>query len=155
MAWTITAPSGVGANLLPIRLSELVIDDSDKELIISTDLSATAVLWIDRLRIEYTAAADIGTRIIRVMLRTTADDVLYELGLNATEFDIAASASFVLELSPQAPGLLAAIGSAPARDWMPRFLLQPGDKFRVFDSAGIGVATDDMILHIEGRRVSA
>ena len=155
MAWTITAPSGVGANLLPIALSEIAIDDSDKTLAVSTELSATAVLWIDQIRIEYSAVGvAVGVRVERIVLRNAALDVLYELGMNVAEFDLAQGESFVAELSPDAPGFLAAIGTAPSRDWMPRLLMQPGDSLRIFDSAAIDADDDLMILHLRGRRIS-
>lgn len=152
MAWTSkTTDSGV------VILSEEATADSDKLLvqgdfpsIVGIQIRALAIIG---LRIEYTATATVGTRLLRVQLRDSVDaDVLMDFRPSGTGLDIVASATKTVEFlipgsAPSAP--LAGVAS----DYyvaVPNILLAAGLELRIFDTAAIAADADTMIVHVRG-----
>lgn len=145
MAWTLTK-AGSKSSEIAVLLSEVAVDDSNKDLIYGTDLpSFGSHMELVAVRIEFTATATVGTRTLVVEILTEANDLVYQIVLDNNT--VTASASGTWQLGD---GLDAAV-TTPQYVHMPAGLvLFPGQKLRIRDSAAIDAAADDMVLHVQG-----
>lgn len=143
MAWTEThASSHHGATA--ILLSELALNDSNKDLVFNTDIGIGVYLAVQSIRIELTTTATVGNRLMVVELLSATDDVLREVVLNANS--VAESLSKTWELAPQNNPAI----TAPQYVRMPPMTIHAGQKLRIRDSAAIDPAADDMVIHVHG-----
>lgn len=144
MAWTSTHGSAKDGASSSITLSEVVVDDSNKELVFDTDIGIGEYMEIQSIRIEITASATVGTRLMVLELLSAAGDVLREVVLDSN--DIVASASGVWELAPLNDPAV----TAPQYVRMAPMSIHAGQKLRIRDSAAVDAAADDMIIHVHG-----
>jgi len=79
------------------ELTDLIdetLNDSDKTITVTIN-KKWKILWI---HIEYTATATVGNRAIRIELRDSADDIIYEIRLDDV---LTASETVIIEILPQ------------------------------------------------------
>lgn len=121
-----------GAAVVDVHITEVAINDSDKTFTVPADETWEVLL----LRYEYTASATAGTRTPTIRYQDdNSDDILLDVaGATITQGNSStqlADASGTLDLTiPQ------------------RLVLHPGYDIRVFDSAAIDAAADDMVVHL-------
>ena len=143
MAWTSTKAGNKGPEIA-ILLSELATNDSSKDLLFA-DIGEGSHLELVAIRIELTTTATGGTRTMVCEVLTEADDVVYEMILDANTLGPSLSKTWQLgvEVDPAV--------TAPQYVVLPQGLaLFPGQKLRIRDSAAIDPTADDMLLHVHG-----
>lgn len=143
MAWTSTHGSARDGST-SIALSEVVVDDSNKELVFGTDVGVGKYMEVQSIRIEFTATVTVGTRLLVVELLSAADDVLRQVILDANS--LTASQSRTWELAPLNDPAV----TAPQYVRMAPLAIHAGQKLRIRDSAAIDAAADDMVVHVHG-----
>lgn len=143
MAWTEThASARDGATA--ITLSEIAPDDSNKDLVFSSDIRIENYLEVLSIRIELTTTATVGNRLMVLELLSSAGDVLREVILDANS--LAASLSRTWELAPLNDPAV----TAPQYVQMAPMTLYGGQILRIRDSAAVDAAADDMVIHVHG-----
>lgn len=148
MAWT-KIKSGAKADESVLTLSEVVANDSSKELTIA-DVGDAGFFELLSVRIELTSTATVGNRTMVFKVLTTADDVLHEVAIDSNT--LAASLSKVWEMHPNAPTDV----TTPQYVHLPRGVyVFPGQKVLIEDSAAVDAAADDMVLHVTGKATYA
>ncbi len=121
-----------GSSVVDVHITEVALNDSDKTFTVPADETWEVLL----LRYEYTADATVGTRTPTIRYQDdNSDDILLDVaGATITASNSStqlADASGTLDLTiPQ------------------RLVLHPGYDIRVFDSAAIAAAADDMVVHL-------
>lgn len=146
MAWTMVRSTKAERETV-VALSEEALNDSSKDLRFTEDVGFGSELEVLSLRIEFTATATVGSRVLRVQVADAADDILRELQLVGGT--ITAGVSKVFEI---APGLPVTDGSVIEYEVLPsQFVIGHGLKLRVLDTAAVDAAADDMVLHVTGR----
>jgi len=123
----------------PVLQVEESENDSDKIITVPAD-KIWEILWI---HVEYISTATVGDRIFEVLFLDDSDDVIFRIRTSSHQ---AASLSRIYEVSQN--------GQEPAftdtnRQMIPiptKSLLPAGYKLRIWDSAAIDAAADDMII---------
>lgn len=151
MAWTsTTAPFRHLEGGTPIVLSEEAENDSDKTLVVSSDVGQT-VLLVTGIRIEYGASADVGTREMTMELLDSADDIVFSLNLNAAT-NVTAGSTVVTELLPGSDEVAAIDGGAVRGYLPPHFWIGAGNKLRIYDRNAVAATADDMVIHVRAMK---
>lgn len=128
-----------------IALSEEDLNDSDKSLVYTTDVGRGSKMLVASIRIEFAASATVGSRALAIQVLDSGSDVIRALELVTT---VAASETKNFEM---APGLDQVAGSIVNYEQLPSdFYLMHGQSMRIYDSASIDGAADDMTLHVTG-----
>ncbi len=145
MAWTETHTSSRNG-LSAISLSEVVVNDTSKDLVFDTDIKVGAYLEITQIRIELTTTATVGNRLMVVELYTAAAaDLIYDVILAQTS--LAASLSRTWQLSVDADTAI----TTPQFIRLPEnFNLHATQVLRIRDTAAVDAAADDMVVHVNG-----
>lgn len=129
----------------PKLSSDTTADDSDKSVTVPTDYQ-----WaIFAIRAKLATTATVGNRQLVLQVRDDSDVVLAEFPAGATQ---AASLTYhymfcqgvPYDSSVRAEGSDDGVLFAPFSGW----ILQPGWDIRVFDSAGVDAAADDLEVHV-------
>jgi len=119
------------------------LNDSDKTFVVPAD-TEYQILWVC---VEYASSADAGNRQLVVQTQDYAGDVIGEVRVGVTQ---AASLTYKYMLAAALADLTAIRDSNWLMTPLPAgFLLQAGDRVRVYDNKGIAPAADDMIVHIQ------
>ncbi len=152
MAWTKQSFQSLHGEHI-ITMSEVVVNDANKTLdIASDDVSTNGIAEIVGIRVEYVADATVGVRTINIEVLDDGDNIIMAHRAPVAS-DIAASTTEISELIPgmgeSLAGLLPA-STSPHIVNVPRMLLSPDDKLRVFIVASSGAigAADDMEVHV-------
>ena len=129
-----------------VTASDVALNDSSKTLLL-TDFTGGAFFELLGIRIEITATATVGTRLMEVRIEaTTGPDVLYEVIVVANT--VVASASGEWQLAPG----LDETQTGPQYVQMPPGLhVYAGQQLVIEDQAAIDAAADDMIVHVTGK----
>jgi hypothetical protein len=121
-------------------VSDTALNDSDKEI---TPPGRGATLR--SVRVEYTATATVGTRIIEIqVLDATGGDVVHGTR-QAT--NVTASQVMIVNYSPGAPTNAPTDGALEGSQAFGAFVFEPAWRLRVVDTAAIAAAADDMVVH--------
>ena len=146
MAWTSTHSSSLTDGTGAISLSEVALNDSNKDLVFDTNIGVGSYLEITQIRIELTTTATMGNRLIVVELYTAAAaDLIYDVIL--AQSSLAASLSRTWQLSVDADTAI----TTPQFVRLPaNFNLHATQVLRIRDTAAVDAAADDMIVHING-----
>lgn len=133
-----------------LTLSEEVVDDANKNLLHSSDIGEGSAFEILSIRVEYTATATVGSRVLALRMFDGGADIIRELkaaqAVAATE-----TIAFEWAVGYSPPLMVEASPNALAMEPLPQGLfLLPGQTLRIFDRANIDQAADDMIVHITG-----
>lgn len=121
---------------------EETADDSDKTITVP-DKTQWRVLWI---WIEYVATATVGNRILQIDIRDPSDDVIYSVTAVAA---IVASATEYARAVPS--DAIAAAETVAGFHTLPlphECILPAGYDIRIYDSAAIAAAADDMVVQM-------
>lgn len=159
MAWTrqgaaVTDPASFIAPL-PVFFSEETANDSDKSFTIATD-AGDGTLKVVRIRLEYTATATVGNRTLALELQDSGADVIYQMHADDTSGEglVVGSASVALEFGA-GMARVAPQNSGASVQYLPwDFYLYPGFVFRIYDTAAIDAAADDMTVHLSCLKVA-
>ncbi len=145
MVWVLEADTeGV------ILFEDTTANDSDKTL----DLAALALprplryLTLTTVRVKMATTATLGTRTLNVELQDSGGDVLWQMYLDA--FDMEDDETQNINLAADA---IRAAATLEARDALPRLPMRPDWRFRVWDSAAVDAAADDLQVLIVAQAV--
>jgi hypothetical protein len=119
-----------GSTIRDVHLTELAVDDSDKEFAVPSG-ATWQVLY---LRYEYTADATVGTRTPTIQFRDNTDDIIY---------DIAGPTIVASGTSTQEAG-----ADVDLDLYLPPIVLHGGYDVRVVDIAAIAPTADDLVVHL-------
>ena len=157
MAWTVTTSFGSFGRLgEPFIASETALNDSDKTLVLATDFSDIKGIVVDGIRVEYVASATVGNRGLTILV-TDGGDTICEVPISTATKLVTASQTQNAEFSASSVHLAStsntdSAGADLQAAYMPVLYLPRSSSIRVFDSAAVDAAADDMIVHIRGRR---
>ena len=131
-------------NRMPVlHLSDTAANDSDKTITVKTGSS----YLVNSIRVEYTATATVGNRTLAILITDASDDVV--LGFAVANNTITASQAMVFNFYESAATSAPADGAAEGTQALPyRLRLPSGYKIRIYDSAAIAAAADDMVIHL-------
>jgi len=134
---------------LPVWFSEITTNDSDKSFAVGSD-SEDAALWVVRIRLELTTTATAGNRLLAIEVQDETSDQVYHLYADDTagEGTVAASTSVALEFCAGAQRVAPQSSGASIQFLPDHLLLYPGYTLRVYDTAAVDAAADDMVLHM-------
>ena len=134
-------------NLVPAVVTiDAALNDSDKAVAVPA-----STRWaLDAVMVELITTATAGNRQIRLQIRDGSANVLYEVTAPAVQ---AASLTVDYAFAPGLPRVAQIaddLQSAP----LPSVVLEATYDVRVFDSAAIAVAADDLTIRVLARQVS-
>lgn len=145
MVWTATHGSSKKDGTSAVTLSEVAVNDSNKDLIFSSNVAVGQYLEVLSIRIEMTCTATVGTRTMVVELLSATDDILRTIVLDANT--LTASQSRIWELAPDNDP---AVTTPQYVRLAGKLLLHGEQKLSIRDSAAIDAAADDLVLHVHG-----
>ncbi len=125
----------------PSNTEDLTANDSDKTFTVS----AGEQWHVKGLYIHYLATANVGNRIIQVHFRDSYDNVLYVIGSIP---NVVASQEVGISLMPGVARETAFSSSQIVGPMIPDIMLPASYDIRVYDSAGIDAAADNMEVFI-------
>lgn len=120
-------------------------EDSDKSFVVTVDYE-----WIlQSIYVDYTSSADAGNRQLTVEIQDTTPDVVAVIKTGIVQ---AASLQRYYQFAPQLPDLTAFRDTSYLSTPLPDIILDEGYTVRVYDSAAIAAAADDMLVYIIVKR---
>ena len=122
----------------PQLVSDTALNDSNKTL------SAPSRARLKALRVEYTASAGAGNRLLEVRFRDDGGDIVWATRLTT---NIAASDVMTINFSPSAPTVAPTDDAIEGSQHIADVLFNSGWDVQVIDIAAIAAAADDMVLH--------
>lgn len=125
----------------PSLQADEAVDDSDK----SFTVPASTEWWIQSIWVELTTSADVGNRQMCIELQDNAADVIFRVKTGAVQ---AASLTRNYALAPHLPDLTAFRDTTYLSTPFPDIVLPAAYIIRVYDSAAIAAAADDMVVQI-------
>lgn len=124
-----------------VHESDVTLNDSDKTFTVTAGEEWEILsIWV-----EFTSTATAGARQIVVELQDASSDVIAQLRAEAT---VAQSQTRYILWAQGAPHDTAFISTDYMSHALPKIFLPAGYKIRVYDSAAIDAAADDMIVHM-------
>lgn len=126
---------------LPLLSAEETANDSDKTFTVT----AGKVWEIQSIWVELATTADVGNRQMSVAILDSADDVLARVEAGAVQ---AASVTRNYLFAPGVVDLTSMRNTAYLTTPIPQWVLAPGMKIRVWDSAAIAAGADDMVVQV-------
>lgn len=124
----------------PILTSDVALNDSDKTVALAAGFDHT----LQSIWVELITTATVGNRQIELQILDAASDVVAGMTAGAVQ---AASLTRQYLFAAAVPNLTAFI-NGNLQNGFPSLLLPDGYSVRVFDSAAIDAAADDMVVHI-------
>ena len=124
-----------------VLVSDILANNSDK---LFTNNTNNQTWLIHSIRVELTATATAGTRILQIDVQDTSNDVVLSLGSDTTRI---ASGSQTWEFVRGGQANLVHVSGAITES-LPDVFVMPGFDLRVFDSSATAAAADDMVVHI-------
>lgn len=131
-----------------VLASDTAANDSDKTITVPAGES-----WeILSIRVEYTASADVGNRALTLLFRDSAADSIW--GFTVSNATVAASEAMIFNFYPDAPTVAPVDGGTEGSQALPHGLILPaGWDVRIYDSAAVAAAADDMVVHVTAKRM--
>lgn len=132
-----------------ILMQDLAVDDSNKPLLVGSALEVAGPIEILGVRVELTTTIAGGNRQLSIRLEdSNSGDVAGQW--DALTVVIASQTDQFHEFMP---GRVAGTVAGQFYEYLPfALIVNNGQTLRVFDSAEIAVAADDMIVHIRARK---
>ena len=120
--------------------AEETANDSDKTFTVPAGTEWQILsIWV-----ELASSADVGARQMTVQMLDSADDVIGQFKAGATQ---AASLTYLYMFAPGLELMSAVVGTYLSFPLPPMFL-PAGFKVRVYDSAAVAAAADDMVIQM-------
>ena len=121
--------------------SDEAVDDSDKEISVPADYE-----WIlQSIWVEFTSSADAGNRQLTIEIQDEADDVIMDIKAGVVQ---AASLTRYYAFYNGAENMAAFVDTDHLSINLPEIILDEGYDVRIWDSAAIAAAADDMIVQM-------
>jgi len=136
----------------PAVFSDEALNDSDKTFDVAVDVGPAGIIHsvhVVGIRVEFTTSLTVGTRTFRMEVMDNAGDLIYVqiLNSNLDVSDVGGSVAGTQNWD-MVPGATYVDGTE-AREYLPPDLwLKENWQIRIYDSAAIDAAADDMIVHI-------
>ena len=151
MAWTKTSTSLIAKNRL-MTFHEVVANDSDKTLVFNSDVGVGEFLHILSVRATLATSGTAGNR--RVTLELIDADAVVVLRVEATTVVPATTTeiyNFQTGLAGTQQGLGGLVSTEEYDTLTDHFYLGKGMSMRIYDSAAVDAAADDLTVHILGQ----
>lgn len=127
-----------------VYLEDDALNDSDKTI----TADAGKALEILSIRVELTATVTAGTRILTIQKRETGGDVLLAFGSDTTRI---ASGTQIWNFVKNAQANLVPVTGEIMEQLPDDLFIAGSEDLRVFDSATIAAAADDMVVQVQAR----
>ena len=125
-----------------VLVADVTVDDSDKTLTVP----ATTEYEILSLYITLASTATVGNRQIVILFLSAADVVIGEVKAGVTQ---AASLTYKYVCNPGVDNATALWSTDTVFMRLPHMILAAGQKVRVYDSAAIAAAADDLTIQMQ------
>jgi len=125
----------------PVLKDEETINDSDKIITVPAN-KIWEILWI---WVEFVSTATVGNRNLVVVFRDGSDDIICSFEPGVAQ---AASLSRYFLFAENLPRETAFFNTCRLYHPLPKTILPAGYSIRIYDSAAIDAAADDMIIHM-------